>query len=254
VFTTRFFFQNWIRVRADAGIAKPEDLRGKRVGVPEYQQTAAIWSRGILQHEFGVHPREIEWFMERNPDKSHGGATGFQPPDGVRLQYIAPTTDIGEMLIEGKLDATLLYFGRRNLVDRSRTDYSDDPRIRPLFDADKEGARYFAKTGFYPINHTVVVKRALYEKYPWVALNLYSAFVRARATVIARGEAMLAPYFATGLLSPEIRRVLAIDPMAYGVKAARKVLETIAQYVHEQGLAPRRVGLEEIFAPSTLDL
>ena len=73
VFTSREFFQTWTRVRADAGISKPADLRGKRVGVPEYQQTAAIWSRGILQHEFGVHAREIEWFMERNPDKSHGG-------------------------------------------------------------------------------------------------------------------------------------------------------------------------------------
>jgi 4,5-dihydroxyphthalate decarboxylase len=254
IFTTRFFFQNWIRVRAGAGISKPEDLRGKRVGVPEYQQTAAIWSRGILQHEFGVHARDIEWFMERNPDKSHGGATGFTPPEGIRLQYIPPTTDIGEMLIEGKLDATLLYLGRRNLVDRSRTDYTDDPRIRPLFDADKEGARYFAKTGLYPINHTVVVRRALYEKHPWVALNLYSAFVNARAKVIAGGQAMLAPYFATGLLPQETRRILANDPMAYGIKAARKVLETIAQYVHEQGLAPRRVALEEVFAPSTLDL
>lgn len=254
VFTTRHFFQTWIRVRADAGIEKPEDLRGKRVGVPEYQQTAAIWSRGILQHEFGVHARDIEWYMERNPDKSHGGATGFQPPPGIRLQYIPTTTDIGEMLIEGKLDATLLYFGRRNLVDRSRTDYSDDPRIRPLFDAEKEGARYFAKTGLYPINHTVVVRRALYEKYPWLALNLYSAFVAARTKVLAGGQAMLAPYFATGLLAPDIRHSLANDPMAYGVKSARKVLETIAAYVHEQGLTPRRVGLEEIFAPSTLDL
>src|SRR5262245_58614241 len=83
VFTSREFFHTRVLVRADAGIAKPEDLRGKRVGVPEYQQTAAIWGRGVLQHEFGVHARDMEWFMERPPDKSHGGATGFMPPAGV---------------------------------------------------------------------------------------------------------------------------------------------------------------------------
>src|SRR5262249_38720181 len=152
-------------------------MRGKRVGVPEYQQTAAIWSRGILEHEFGVHAREMEWFMERNPDKSHGGSTGFTPPPGVRLQYIPPTTDIGEMLIKGELDATLLYFGRRNLVDRSSVDYTSDPRIQPLFDPAVEGPRYFGKTGLFPINHTVVARRSLLEKHPWLALNLFSAFV-----------------------------------------------------------------------------
>ncbi|MFL6949581.1 MAG: PhnD/SsuA/transferrin family substrate-binding protein, partial [Xanthobacteraceae bacterium] len=80
VFTTREFFHTRILVRADAAISAPADLRGKRVGVPEYQQTAAIWGRGVLQHEFGVHAKEIEWFMERPPDRSHGGATGFSPP------------------------------------------------------------------------------------------------------------------------------------------------------------------------------
>src|SRR5712692_2703838 len=120
VFTTREFFHTRILVRADAGIAAPADLRGKRVGVPEYQQTAAIWGRGVLQHEFGVNAREIEWFMERTPDKSHGGATGFSPPSGVKLNYIPPSTNIGEMLVRGELDATLLYLTHKNLVDRSR--------------------------------------------------------------------------------------------------------------------------------------
>ena len=86
VFTMRKFFYTSIIVRTDSGIAVPADLRGKRIGVPEYQQTWAIWSRGILQHEFDVHARDIEWFMERNPDKSHGGATGFTAPDGRARQ------------------------------------------------------------------------------------------------------------------------------------------------------------------------
>ena len=254
VFTSRAFFHTWSLVRADAGITKPADLRGKRVGVPEYQQTAAIWARGVLEHEFGVHAREIEWFMERAPEKSHGGATGFTPPAGVRLQYIPPSTDIGEMLVCGELDATLLYLGHHNLVDRSRIDLSSDARVRPLFDNRKEGWRYFATTGLYPINHTVVVRRTLLEKHPWLALNLYSAFAAARAEVLRAGNVMLRPYYVTGLIEPEITRELANDPMAYGIKASRKVLETIAQYVHEQGLTTRVVKIEELFAPNTMDL
>jgi 4,5-dihydroxyphthalate decarboxylase len=254
VFTSRAFFHTWAWVRADAGIAKPTDLRGKRVGVPEYQQTAAIWGRGVLEHEFDVHAREIEWFMERAPEKSHGGATGFTPPAGVKLNYIPPDSNIGEMLVGGKLDATLLYIANKNLVDRSRIDLASDSRARPLFDIEKEGWRYYAVTGIYPINHTVVVRRALLEKHPWLALNLYSAFAAARAEVLRAGNEMLRPYYVTGLIEPETKQELANDPMAYGIKASRKVLETIAQYVHEQGLTTRRVKIEELFAPNTMDL
>src|SRR2546421_7011961 len=109
VFTTREFFHTRILVRADAGIAAPSDLRGKRVGVPEYQQTAAIWGRGVLQHEFGVHPCDMEFFMERTPETSHGGSTGFKPPAGVTVHSIPATTNIGEMMVRGELDATLPY-------------------------------------------------------------------------------------------------------------------------------------------------
>jgi 4,5-dihydroxyphthalate decarboxylase len=255
VFTTREFFHTRILVRSDAGIAAPADLRGKRVGVPEYQQTAAIWGRGVLQHEFGVHAREIEWFMERGADKSHGGATGFAPPPGVRVTPIPPTTDIGEMLVRGELDATLLYLTNPNLVDRSRIDLSADPRVRPLFaDRVAEGRRYFAKTGLYPINHTVVVRRAIIDRHPWIALNLYAAFDAARERLANWTYDYLEPYFRTGALRDELWQTLDRDPMAYGIKAARPVLETIAQYVHEQGLTDRRVELDEIFAASTMDL
>jgi 4,5-dihydroxyphthalate decarboxylase len=254
VFTTREFFHTRILVRRDC-IALPADLKGKRVGVPEYQQTAAIWSRGVLTHEFGVQPSDIEWFMERPPDKSHGGATGFAAPAGVRLNYIPPVTNIGEMLLRGELDATLLYLANPNLVDRSHIDLSKEPDIRPLFvDRVAEARRYFAKTGFYPINHTVVVRRTLLEQHPWVALNLFSAFVAAKNEVARRADEHLAPFYMTGLLGDDAKRALAADPMAYGVKAARPVLEAIARYVHEQRLTPRLVGLEELFAPSTLDL
>ena len=254
VFTTREFFHTRILVRADAGIAAPADLRGKRVGVPEYQQTAAIWTRGALENEFGVAPHEMEFFMERG-DKSHGGATGFKPPSGVTVNPIPASTNIGEMLTRGELDATLLYLTNPNLVDRSRIDLAADKRIRPLFpDRAAEGCRYYAKTGVYPINHTVVVRRTLIEQHPWIALNLYAAFASARAAVLGAGATALASHFETGVVGADVRTALATDPMAYGVKATRKVLETIADYVHAQGLAERRVKLEELFAPATMDL
>jgi 4,5-dihydroxyphthalate decarboxylase len=255
VFTTREFFHTRILVRADAGIASPADLNGKRVGVPEYQQTAAIWGRGVLENEFGVRPRDMEFFMERVADKSHGGATGFKPPAGVTVHQIPASTNIGEMLVAGELDATLLYLTDRNLVDRSRIDLSVDKRVRPLFpDRAAEGRRYYAKTGIYPINHTVVVRRTLVEKHPWIALNLYSAFAAARAEVLRAGSTALASHFETGVIGEDVRKALITDPMAYGVKATRKVLETIADYVHTQGLTDRRVKIEELFAPVAMDL
>ncbi|MFM9968418.1 MAG: PhnD/SsuA/transferrin family substrate-binding protein [Burkholderiales bacterium] len=255
IYTMRHFFHAGIMVRTDRGINKPADLKGKRVGVPEYQQTAALWTRGVLQHEFGVHARDMEWFMERTPERSHGGSTGFKPPKGVKLNYIPATTNIGEMLARGDLDATLLYLRENNLVDRSKTDLSAEPKVKTLFpDQAAEKRRYFAKTGIYPINHCMVVRRSLLEKYPWIALNIYTAMIRAKELVAADAMGHLSYYLESGLLDGDARAALKQDPMAYGIKAARPVLETIMQYVYEQGLAKRRMGLDEIFAKSTLDV
>ena len=255
VFTFRMFFHTRILVRADRGIKTPQDLRGKRVAVPEYQQTSAIWSRGILQHEFGVDARDVEWFMERTPDMSHGGSTGFTPPEGVRLNRIPPTTNIGEMLVKGEVDATLLYLTNTNLVDRSSIDISKVPEVQYLFpDPIAEGKRFYAKTGIYPINHTVVVRRELLEKHPWIALNLYSAFLNAKNDVTRRARAAMGPWLEVGALGDQAEKGFSADPLAYGVKAARPVLETVAQYLQEQGLTNRRVGLEEVFAKTTMDV
>jgi len=254
VFTMRKFFHTSIIVRNDSGIASPADLRGKRIGVPEYQQTWAIWARGVLQHEFGVAPREIEWYMERNPDRSHGGATGFRAPEGVRVNQIPPSDNIGAMLLRGALDGALHYLVDKNLVDRSTVDIS--AVTHTLFaDPAAEGRRFYAKTGLYPINHGVVMRRSLHERHPWVALNLYSAFLAAKERIARAASSHLAWYFETGLVDGAVERTLQEkDPLAYGMKSSRTVLETIARYVHEQGLCPRRVELEEIFVPSTLDL
>jgi 4,5-dihydroxyphthalate decarboxylase len=255
IFTTRMFCHTGILVRTDRGIGVPTDLKGKRVGVPEYQQTSAVWSRGILEHEFGVRPLDIVWFMERSASRSHGGATSFKPPEGVSLNEIAASTNIGQMLVDGDLDATLLYFISHNLVDRSRVDLATLPYIRPLFDdPEAEGRRYFRKTGIYPINHAVVVKRELLQRHPWLAINLYHAFVAAKEDVEHETRETMRSYFETGLIDPAAKQGLAADPKPYGMKSSLNVLETIAQYVHEQGLTGRRVAICELFAQSTLDL
>ncbi len=254
VFTMRRFFHTWIWVRTDRAIETPADLRGKRVGVPEYQQTAATWARGVLQHEFGVFPHEIEWFMERTPDTSHGGATGFEPPDGVRIHQIPARTNIGEMLVGGELDATLLYLNQTNVVDRSSIDLQTRPEVRPLFaDEIGEGRRFFARTGLYPLNHAMVVRRSLLDRHPWIARNILAAFEAAKAEGVRAAAGVLDGYVRTGAADAGLVASLAADPMPYGVKAARLVLETIADYVVEQGLCPRRVRLEDVFAPSVMD-
>ncbi len=255
VFTMRKFFHTRMLVRSDAGIRTPADLRGKRVGVPEYQQTAAVWCRGVLQHEFGVEPREIDWFMERNADRSHGAATGFVAPQGVRITPIAPASSIGKMLLEGSLDATLLYLKAGNLVDRSAVDLSATGSVRLLFpDPQAEGRRYHAKTGLYPINHVVVMRTRLLEQHPWMALNIYSAFTAAREAAIAARKAAVLPLLETGLLAADAAQAFDHDPMPYGISGAARELQAIIQYQHEQGLTARPVALDELFARSTLDL
>lgn len=252
IFTMRHFFHTLIQYRDGAGIRTPADLRGKRVGVPEYQQTAAVWSRGALQHEFGVHPREIEWHMERGADRSHGAATGFAAPPGVTVRQIPPHTDIGDMLVRGALDAALHYRGGAfNLVDRGKTDLSRAAQIRPLFpDRETEGRRYYASSGIYPINHAFVVRRSLVERHPWIARSLYDAFTAARQEARRAALAGLQPQLEAGLIDGDF---LARDPLQYGVRAARPVIEALAAYSHEQGLIARVVKPEEIFAPELLD-
>jgi 4,5-dihydroxyphthalate decarboxylase len=255
IYTMRKFFHNEIVVRKDSGIDRPADLKGKRVGVPEYQQTAAIWTRGVLQLEFGVHARDMKWWMERNSDKSHGTSTGFKAPEGVEITLVPLNTNLGDMLLKGEIDAIVHYIANNNLVDRSRVDLTADPRAKYLFpDREAESARYFKKTGIFPINHCMVIKRSVYEQHPWIALNLYSGFLAAMEQVRKDSLAWMALYYEMGLVDRDVRNIVTKTPMPYGIKAARPVLETVTQYVHEQGLCERRVAVEELFAPNTREL
>src|SRR5438105_5193687 len=218
LFTSRRFFHTGAWVRGDSGIQKPEDLKGKRVGVPEYQQTAALWSRGVLKHEFGVEPRDLEWWMERTPERSHGGATGFRPPADSRFNQIPGNESIGTMLWDGKLDATLMYLTDNNLVDRSRVRLEGNPDFRLLFpDPAAEGLRYFRKTGIFPINHGMVVRRSIFEAHPWVALNIFNAFRQAKEQSLLQMRELASTHVELGLLSSEAANALSVDPYPYGV-------------------------------------
>jgi 4,5-dihydroxyphthalate decarboxylase len=254
IFTTRKFFHAEILVRRDSGIEKPADLKGKRVGVPEYQQTAALWTRGALEHEFGVAPREMEFWMERTPSHSHRAAVGFTPPPGVAIKQIPAEKSIGSMMLSGELDAVIHYIVNPNLVDRSTADLWNHPAVKPLFpDPLAEGVRYFRKTGIFPINHGMVIRREIAEKHPWIILNLYKAFARANELADRERVEHAEYYRAAGLLTREAGDALRAPLVRHGIVANRKVLETAARYSHEQGLTPRLLALEEVFAASTME-
>jgi 4,5-dihydroxyphthalate decarboxylase len=253
VFTTRRFFHTGILVRRAAKIETPADLKGKRVGVPEYQQTAALWARGVLQHEFGVAPKDMEFWMERPPSHSHGGATGFVPPPGVTVNRIPLDKSIGSMMLAGELDAVLFYLVDPNLIDRSTADLWNHPDIKTLFpDPLAEGIRYYRKTGLYPINHGMVIRRELAEKHPWAVLNILKAFERANAAANRQRVEHSEYHIESGLLPADARKSLQVPIISHGIAANRAVLETVAQYSQEQGLTPRLMKLDELFAASAM--
>ena len=223
VFTSRRFFHTHVLVRTDRGIEKPADLAGKKFGLPEFQQTAQIWTRSVLRSEYGVDPRTEHWWMERNPELSHGGQTGFTPPPGIDLQYVPKEKNLGQMLIDGELDALSGWIDARNLVDRSVVDPRQDKNVRHLFDPAAEAKRYFAKTNIFPINHCLVVRRSIVEKYPWVVLNLYAMFEAVKARNVGLLKTDLGPYFESGLLDGDVAKTLhtRLDALRHQSQPAR---------------------------------
>jgi 4,5-dihydroxyphthalate decarboxylase len=262
VFASRRFMHTQWSVHQDAGIQSPADLAGKRLGVQEYQQTASLWTRGIFEHDFGVSQYSVEWYMERTEELSHGGATGFQPPQGIRFQRIPSSKSLATMLVNHEIDAAPVHraFQRgSNLIDRStrlRGREGDWSKVQPLFaDRIAEGERFFKAHGYIPTNHCVAVRGDVYREHPWVAFNLYSAFLRAKEQATEQVAERLPSDLIFG---PEYlartRRIFGADPFPYGIQANRAMLDTMLDYSVEQGLIRRRPELESLFAPSTLDL
>jgi 4,5-dihydroxyphthalate decarboxylase len=255
VFTTRRFYHTGIFVRSNARIDSPDDLKGKRLGVPEYVQTSALWTRGVLENEFGIAPKEMTFFMERVPTRSHADAIGFKTPAGVTINQIPPEKSIGSMMLSGELDACMAYNRKQgDIIDRSDADLENHPGIKPLFpDSAAEAVRYYRKTGTYPINHGMVVKRAVFEREPWVVLNVLKAFNQANDIADGERRDHVAYHLETGLVPPDYRKAMATRIITHGLKANRATLETAARYSNQQGLTPRVMTIDDLFAPNALD-
>jgi 4,5-dihydroxyphthalate decarboxylase len=261
VFPSRRLFQTELSYHVDSGITKPEDLTGKKLGVAEYQQTAALWIRGILEHDFGVSQYKIHWYMERSEAMSHGSATGFKPPPGISFNRIAQNKSLASTLLENELDVAHVaspWVLQANALDRSSriAGKGDWSKIKPLFpDRMAEGARFYKNHGFLPVNHAYIIRGDIYKKYPWVAFNLYTGFVKAKA--LAR-EKLLERIPSALFFGPEYaamtREIIGDDPFPFGIKANKAMLDTIIGFSHEQGLTPRKMKIEELFAEQTLGL
>jgi len=247
VFPSRAFRHSCVFVRADAGIAQPTDLKGKRVGVPEYQMTAAVWIRGFLADDFGVQHGVMRWFTGGLVQPGREEKLPISIP-GVEITPIGSSQTLSDMLRQGELDAVI--------GPRAPAGF-DGVRIRRLFeDFRAVEMDYFRRTRIFPIMHTVVIKRALLDRAPWVARSLYDAFVAAKAlTMRALSEDVVLSVALPWVLSEldATRALMGDDYWPYGVASNTASLEALQRYSCEQGLAERPVALEELFAPSTLD-
>ena len=165
VFPARRFMHTQLFIHTDSGVYEPGDLVGKRIGVGEYQQTAALWTRRILEHDFGVSQYKVDWYMERTEELSHGGATGFRPPRGISFHRIPPDKSLASMLVNHELDAAPIHRALQrgtNIIDRSTHNRGSDgdwSKVKPLFpDVMAEGARFIKKHGYVPASHTYVIR------------------------------------------------------------------------------------------------
>jgi 4,5-dihydroxyphthalate decarboxylase len=247
VFPSRVFRHSCIWVNAEAGIERPQDLKGKRVGVPEYAMTAAVWIRGMLEDDYGVLPSDLRWFSggQEQPGRLERVATEVP---GVEITPIGPGQTLSAMLAAGELDALI--------TARIPSTY-DGARVRRLFpDFRTVEMDYFRRTGIFPIMHTVVIRRAVLDEHPWVARSLYDAFCEAKAQALAVvGDSGILTASSPWLVADveAARALMGHDFWPYSLEPNRHTLETLARYDHAQGLTPRPVSVDELFAPSTLD-
>jgi 4,5-dihydroxyphthalate decarboxylase len=250
VFPSRLFRHSSIYVRADRGIERPEDLRGKIVGVPEYQMTAAVWIRGILQDEYGLLPGQIRWRNGGLEEPGRKQKVALELPAEIELRPLPEGETLSQSLDQGKIDALISAlapscFGRNPMVRRLFPDYR----------AAEED--YYRRTRIFPIMHVVGIRKSLLEKHPWLAVNTYLAFLEAKRLCYRDMEKI--GHLFTTLPWPidELERARALmgeDFWSYGVQQNAREIETITRYAHEQALTARRLTAEDLFVPSTFDL
>ena len=239
VFVSRVFRHSAIYVRKGAGIAKPKDLEGKRVGVPEWAQTAGIYVRGLLAHEYGVDLRSIAWTQAGVGEPGRIEKVKLHLPDGLRVTP-APDRSLAGMLAKGDLDAVIS---------------ARDPGGERMFaDYPAAEAAYFRKTRIFPIMHVVVLRRDVYQRDRWIAMNLLQAFEEAKNLSLARAAEIGVSCVPLPWVSDHARRwreLAGEDFWPYGIEPNRPTLEAFVQYAHEQGVCARRLQVEELFAPET---
>ena len=250
VFPYREFRHSDIYINTNAGIREPKDLVGKRVGAQEYQMTANIWIRGHLQHECGVRPDQMEWYFGGwDEPQDYTERVPITLPSNLRTQTISNQQCLDQMLERGEVDALI---GATEPLSLRR----GSPNVGRLFPNYHEvETDYYRRTGIFPIMHTVVIKREIYEKAPWVAVSLYKACALAKEEALGRLPDTASALFCMipwiGAHFAEVKALMGRDAFPYGLEENRKVLETFLQYSHEQGFINQPLKLEELFAPET---
>jgi len=251
VFPSRLFRHSSIYIRADRGIERPQDLRGKVIGVPEYQMTAAVWIRGILQDEYGVRASDVKW---RNGGLEEPGRTEKIPldlPKGVELAPIPEGKTLSAMLASGEIDALV--------SARWPSSLGRSPNVARLFPNFREVEKaYFKKTGIFPMMHVVGVRKSLLDAHKWLGSSLYKAFVQAKDLAYPELTQMAALKVALPWLGQEVEETVALmgkDFWAYGAKENKAALDAFLQYHFEQGLSgTAKFTVSDIFIPSTLEI
>ena len=254
VFVLRLFRHKSIFIRNDRGISKPEDLRGRRVGTPGYSSSSLTWIRGIMQHEYGVQPSEIEWVVSAKDSsaKATGSVSKMEKviPEGISIQNGPKGKDESDMLVDGDVDALFH-------PNEPRCFQEGHPKVVRLFTDSRATERdYFAKTGIFPIMHVVAVRNDVMQSHPELPRALFDAYSQAKQ--LAYDAIRTNAYYMTALPwiaqeSDATRELMGDNYWPYGIEANRKTLEALLQYSYEQGLAKRKVPIEELFHPSTLD-
>ena len=249
VFPSRYFRHSSVYIYTRSGIARPEDLRGKRVGVPDYTMTANTWIRGFLQHDYGVEPRDIHWFTGGLNEPGRKQRVETPPIPGLDVTH-SDKFILSEMLDRGEIDALI---GARE-PDSFRRGSTNVVRLFP--DYRKVEVNYYRRTGIFPIMHLVVIRRDVYEANRWLAYSLYKAFEESRRICAEEMSVQSALRYMLPWMIPELeetRRIMGEDYWPYGLEANRKVIETFIAYSAEQGLIERPFKVEELFAPETID-
>jgi len=265
IFPAKAFVWLGLFVNTGAGIAGLADFRGKRVGVPDYVMTAALWLRVFLRELYDIQPADVSWFIGRIPELSHGGMLGVdtKPPAGIHLTWLTATQAFDIMLDRAEIDAAYGFAPRHDPklytlnIDRyGGTPLEGNPRLRKLFsDGGREVVEsFFKKTGIVPANHVIVAQRRLLEENSWLAAELFRIFSESKDAAYERtnfgSPAYL--YFESNDRSNQAA-TFGDDPYPFGVSKNREMLEMLFRNSHAQGLTRNLAKTEEVFFPSTLD-